>query len=235
MAVSQVKSPVVSAKPPSGPSAADLKAAAKVKGAIQDVLKRVRLGNPLPAADAPKSDAKNGWRAPNGDKLIEVVLSKPPPGMADGMGSSAFVNPKTNEFYVGTFGGIAGLHRFNGPLSLPDNARFHGKTYSAADIKALTAAANGESGARKAATKEQALAALGAYQFHSMLRWNAKGPAASDVLKTVPLKKENHPDGFTYTALVLKSDPNKVVIKKTGGFAGLTQYSQPLDVTRLPK
>ena len=56
-----------------------------------------------------------------------------------------------------------------------------------------------------------------------------------DVLKKVPLKKENHPDGFTYTGLILKSDPNKVVIQRSGGIAGLSTWSQAIDVTRLPR
>jgi hypothetical protein len=235
MSVSQVRSGAVSARPHSGVSAADLKTAAKLKPAVLDVLKRVRFGNPLPAAQCPKPDAKGEWRAPNGDRLIEVKLSTPPPGMMDGMSSSAFVNPKTNQFYSGEFGGIAGLHNFHGPMALPKGTEFHGKTFSAADISALTAAANGKAPSGKIPTKAQILGAMGAFEFHKMLRWGAKGPAASDVLKTVPLEKSNHPDGYNYTGLVLKSDPNKVVIKRTGGFAGLTQYSQPLDTTRLPK
>ena len=55
------------------------------------------------------------------------------------------------------------------------------------------------------------------------------------MLKKVPLKKDNFPDGYTYTGLVLKSDPSKVIIQRSGGLAGLSTYSQTIDVTRLPK
>jgi len=237
MPVSQVRSAAVSAaKPHAGPSAADLKTASKLKPAILEVLKRVRFGQPLSAADAPKMDAKGEWRAPNGDRLIPVTLSTPPKGMADGMSTSGFVNPKTNSFYQGTFGGIAGVRMFHGPAGLPTGTQFTGKTFTAKDIAALTEAAAGKKPATAAApSKTTILNALGTYEFHKLLKYTAKGPTSADVLKSVPLKKENHPDGFTYTGLVLKSNPNKVVIQRSGGFAGITTYSQPIDVTRLPK
>lgn len=75
--------------------------------------------------------------------------------------------------------------------------------------------------------------ALGTYEFHKLMKYSAKGPAESDVLKKVPLKKDNHPDGYVYTGLVLKS--GKVVIERSGGLAGLRQFSQQIDVNRLPK
>lgn len=236
MAVQQVRSAPVASKPHAGPSAADLKTAAGLKPAILEVLMRVRFGQPLAAADAPKSNAKGEWRAPNGDRLIPVTMSKPPPGMMDGMTSMAFVNPKTNQFYEASFGGIAGLRAFHGPLGLPTGTQFKGKAFSPKDIEALTAAANGTSKPSGAVpTKTTILNALGTYEFHKIIKYSAKGPAASDVLKKVPLKADHHPDGFTYTGLVLKSDPHKVVIQRSGGIAGMTQYSQIIDVTRLPK
>lgn len=240
MAVQQVRSatPTTAAKP-TGPTAADLKVATQLKGAINEQLKVVRFGAPLKLADQPKPNAKNEWRAPNGDRLVRVPLSAPPPpGSADMMSRAAYVNPKTNQYYVGDFGGIAGMRLFHGPLSLPANAQFKpaGREFSAKDIAALTASATiGGQGNHTIPSKDKILAALGANEFHKLIKWSAKGPKDSDVLKTVPLKQENHPDGFSYVGLVLKSDPNKVVIKRTGGIAGLTQYTQPLDVTRLPK
>jgi hypothetical protein len=235
MAIQQVRSAPVASKPSAGPSAADLKTAAGLKPAILEVLKRVRFGQPLPAADAPKTDAKGQWHAPNGDRLIQVAISTPPPGMMDGMSQFGFVNPKTNQFYEGTFGGIAGVRNFHGPMALPAGTQFKGKTFSAKDIDALTAAAKGAGQGGAVPTKTTILNALGTYEFHKLIKYGAKGPAAADVLKKVPLKKDNHPDGFTYTGLVLKSNPNKVIIQRSGGIAGLNQFSQPLDVTRLPK
>ena len=55
------------------------------------------------------------------------------------------------------------------------------------------------------------------------------------MLKKIALKKDNHPDGYTYTGLVLKSDPNKVIIQRSGGLVGAATWSQTIDVTRLPK
>jgi hypothetical protein len=237
MPVQQVRS-ASAARPSSSahPSSADLKTATQLKGAINEVLMRVRFGNPLSAAESPKTNAKGEWRAPNGDRLIRVALSTPPPGMADGMSRSAYVDPKTNQFYEATFGGIAGLRMFHGPLALPTGTRFKGKDFNAKDIEALTNSANvGGQGNHAIPGKTTILNALGTYEFHKLIKYGAKGPAAADVLKKVPLKKDNHPDGYTYTGLVLKSDPNKVIIQRSGGLAGLSTYSQTIDVTRLPK
>ncbi|MBL9039327.1 MAG: hypothetical protein JNG84_12485, partial [Archangium sp.] len=60
-------------------------------------------------------------------------------------------------------------------------------------------------------------------------------PKAADVLGEVFIKRDTHPDGYSFTALVLKSDPNKVIIRRTGGIAGVSQYSNAIDVTRIPK
>jgi hypothetical protein len=238
-AIAQVRAAAAAAtKSPTaaGPSPKDLKTAAGLKGSVLEVLKRVRFGQPLSAADSPKSNTKGEWKAPNGDKLIAVSISKPPPGMADGMSTAAYVNPKTNQFYSGTFGGFAGVRFFHGPLSLPTGVKFTGKSFSASDIAALTRAANGGGGGTvKVPTKTAILNALGTYEFHKLIKYGTKGPAASNVLKEVPLRAVAHPDGYSYTGLVLKSDPNTVVIRRTGGFAGLVSYSQPIDTTRLPK
>ncbi len=237
MAISKISSAPLAAKPHAGPSAADLKTAKHLKTDILEVLKRVRFGTPLTAAASPKANAKGEWQAPNGDKLIKVVLSKPPAGAMGGMTHVGLVNPKTNQFYDANFGAIQGGQVMHGPMQLADSAKFAGKNFNAKDIEALTAAANGTTTAPAAATpgKTQILNALGTYEFHKIVKWGAKGPADTAVLKKVALKKENHPDGFTYTGLVLKSDPNKVVIARSGGIAGITQYTQPLDVTRLPR
>lgn len=237
MPVQQVRSTAAASTKPAALSAADLKTATKLKHAISEQLKVVRFGNALPIAEQPKANAKGEWKAPNGDRLIRVQLSAPPPpGSADMMSSSAYVDPKTNKFYVGNFGGIAGMRMFHGPLSLPAGTQFKGKNFSAADIDALTASANvGGQGAQTIPTKAQMLNALGANEFHHLVKWSNKAPKDGEILKKVELQKVQHPDGYAYTGLVLKSDPKKVIIVRTGGFAGMTQYSQPLDTTRLPK
>lgn len=63
-------------------------------------------------------------------------------------------------------------------------------------------------------------------------------------LVEVPLYSEKHIDGFSYSAVIPVgamapkapvSDPNKAkscYIKRTGGFAGLTQYFGPFDIQR---
>lgn len=214
---------------------ADLKTAGKLKSGIETVLQRVRFGAPLAAADAPKHGRDGAWIAPNGDRLIGVDLgSPPPPGSADMPTHFALVNPKTNTFYSMSGGGFTGLVTAHGPLALPAGLKFKGKTFTAADIKKLEAAANAPPPA-KVPTKQQMLAAMGAYEFQGMLRYGSKAPAAKDVLQRIPLKKENVADGFTFTAIVLKANPNTFIIERSGGFAGLTQYSQAIDVTRIPK
>jgi hypothetical protein len=174
--------------------------------------------------------------APNGDKLFPVQLSNPPPpGSADMPNNFALVNPKTNEFFKMDSGGFTGKTFSFGPFQLPDNLKFKTKNLTAADRSKLEAAANPPAKAPKLPSKDKILGALGAYEFQHMVKYGSTGPTDKNILGKVKLKTENHPDGFTFTALVLKSDPNKVVIQRTGGIAGLTQYSQPLDLTRLPK
>lgn len=219
-----------------GLNPADLKTAAKLKDGLNDLLARVRLGSPLPKNKMPTRGSDGAWKAPNGDRLFSVRLSTPPPGSADFPTGYALVNPKTNEFYKMQSGGFTGATFAHGPLALPAALHFKAKAFGPADFKQLEAAANGEGDKPgKLPTKGTIDAAFGAYTFHKMIKWVAKGPAEGAVLAKVPFRKDNHPDGFSYTGLVLKNDPTKVVIMKSGGFAGITQYSQPIDVTRIPK
>lgn len=214
---------------------ADLKTAAKLKEAITEHLARVRLGQPLPQNKAPQHGADGAWRAPNGDRLFAVSLSKPPPGSADFPVTSALVNPKTNEFYKMQSGGFTGATFAHGPLALPNHLEFKSKSLSPTDFKKLEAAANGEGGKPKVPSRSTIDAALGGYMFHGMLRFANKAPAEGTILAKVALRKDPFPDGYAYTGLVLKSDPNKVVIQRSGGLAGMTTWSQPIDVTRIPK
>jgi hypothetical protein len=215
----------------------DLKAAAKLKPSIKEIMMRVRFGQALPPDQAPRRGRETGWTAPNGAKLIPVKLSSPPPaGSADFPSSYALVNPKTNEFYAMQSGGITGQTFAHGPLALPAATKFKTKNLTAADLTKLEAAANpAEKPTTKLPTKAKILGALGTYEFHKLVKYGNTKPPASSVLGEVKLKSDNHPDGYTYTALVLKNDPNKVVIQRSGGFAGITQYSQPLNIQTLPK
>ena len=219
---------------PRAPNAAhNAKTAANLKPAILDVLKVVRFGQALPANKSPAFSGGQ-WKAPNGDLLIQVKLSgKPPAGSADMGVTTALVNPKTNEFYHRMAGGIAGVPMTHGPLALPAGTQFKGKTFSASDIKKLTTIANTETKPTKQPTKKDAENAFGAYNFHNLLKYSAKGPATGDVVKKFVVKKDNFPDGYTYTALVLRN--GKVAFQRSGGFAGLTQYSQAVATSPLPK
>ena len=124
-------------------SAADLKTAKHMRTAINGVLARVRLGPSLPDDKLPRYDQKSGLEsAPNGDLLFAVQLSKPPPaGAADMPSSYALVDPKKNQFFAMTGGGITGRTFGRGPLALPGNAQFKGRSYSAAEVKQLGEAA----------------------------------------------------------------------------------------------
>ncbi len=209
------------------------KVAANLKPAIKEMLMRVRFGAPLAAADLPKLSGKN-WKAPNGDLLVSVVLDKAPKGSADVPTNFALVNPKTNQYFVVSVGGFAGTLG-HGPLSLPASNQFKGKTFDAAQIRHLSDVANGTAPkpTTTAVTKKQAEAAYGAYTFHKLLKWSAKAPPSGDVVKKFVVQKDHFPDGYTTTALVLRN--GKVAFQRSGGFAGLTQYSQAVDPSRLPK
>jgi hypothetical protein len=228
-----VQHPTVSSKPSLNP--ADLKVAAKLKEGINEQLSRVRLGQPLPQNKMPEAGRDGVWHAPNGDRLFSVSLSKPPPGSADFPTTYALVNPKTNEFYKMQSGGFTGATFAHGPLALPKALDFKTRNLSPTDFKKLEAAANHEGQKPKVPTRSTIDGALGAYMFHGMLKFANKAPADSTILTRVPLRKDPFPDGYAFTGLVLKSDPNKVIIQRSGGLAGMTTWSQPIDVTRIPK
>lgn len=130
------------AKPPAkGITAADAATARGLKPAINALMMRVRVGL-TPVAQQPKLDAKSGlFRAPSGKLLFPVALETPPKGGRDMFSRSALVDPTTNTFYVHTTGGFAGVSTFNGPLGLPAEVQFKGKSASTAQLKLLQAAA----------------------------------------------------------------------------------------------
>jgi hypothetical protein len=94
----------------------------------------------------------------------------------------------------------------------------------------------------KAATKAKLLKAFDKLAKAGSLHYGNTPPAGVRFVR-VPLKAENHPDGFSYTALipvgalrpgVKPLDPNKAkdfVIERSGGFAGITQYAGPFSIS----
>ena len=176
---------------------ADVKIAAKLKPAINQVLTTVRFGKALSDAQAPHRGRESGWDAPNGNKLFEVVLSAPPPpGSADFPTQFALVDPKTNQFFEVTAGGITGRAFAHGPLALPANLKFKTKTFNAADLVKLEAAANKadeKPPTAKLPTKATLLNALGTYEFHQLMRYGNTAPPAKSVAGEVAIKKDNFP------------------------------------------
>jgi hypothetical protein len=145
--ITALRSPVVHAAAHAHPShahkltAADLKTAHALKGSINSLMMRVRVGL-TPAAQQPKLDPKtNVFVAPNGHKLFDFPLETPPRGSADMFGRTALVDPVSNTFYVLTTGGFAGVRNFNGPLALPADAQFKQKVYTLTELRQLARAA----------------------------------------------------------------------------------------------
>jgi hypothetical protein len=162
--------------------------------------------------------------APNGDPLIRVKISE---GPISGQGQYALVDVKTNEFYVqNDQGGIRLNTTFNGPLSLPPQARFEGDKFSAADLKSLEKAAN------EGPVHPHPLPPL-SFPGVDKLTYDQPAPRPEDILSERPLKSE-HP--YSYYAITLKNDPTHVIIKKvlTGGFVpagpGDGSYSAPISI-----
>lgn len=193
-------------------------AARNLKGAIQDKLKLVRFGAPLSKAESPRMGPNGQMVAPNGNPLIRVKLSE---GSVLGESQYALVDPKTNQFYVqNNAGGFAHPTTYNGPLSLPPEARFEGKKFTPADLKRFERLANTPS----------------KFPFPmdlASLKYDQPAPKASEIASEKLLKSE-HP--FTYYAVTLKDDPKHVIIKKvlTGGFVpaqpGDGSYSAPIAI-----
>lgn len=97
-----------------------------------------------------------------------------------------------------------------------------------------------ESNTVSAATKKKLLSAT-TDALGNNPKWLRSMPLGVRYVR-VPLMSEKHPDGFSYTALVPVGalsptakalDPNKAksfFIERTGGFAGLTQYTGPVSI-----
>jgi hypothetical protein len=94
----------------------------------------------------------------------------------------------------------------------------------------------------KAATKTKILKAFDKLSKAGTVQYGNTPPAGVRFVR-VALKADNHPDGYSYTALIpvgaLKPgvkalDPNKAkdfVIERSGGFAGITQYAGPFPIS----
>ena len=199
------------------------KAARNLKSAVQDTLKLVRFAGPLSKDASPRMGPNGQMVAPNGDPLIRVKLSD---GPVSGQSQYALVDPKTNEFYVqNNAGGFLHPTTYNGPLSLPPQARFEGSKFTTADLKRFERIAN--------APPPFSLPNLGDL-VTPQLQFDQPAPNPKNVASETPIKSE-HP--FTYYAVVLKDDPTHVIIKKvlTGGFVpakpGDGSYSAPIAVS----
>ncbi len=206
---------------------ADLATARGLKDAVTAVLSLVRLGKPIAEKDEPRAGPGGRYTAPNGDPLIRVKLNDG--SGVPGSSEYALVNPKTNQFYKeDNVGGFMHPTNYYGPMSLPKGTRFEGKHFSEADLKKLEKVAN----APKLVRNSPAAAALKALAAGT-LDFSNSAPRPGDILSSKVIKSE-HP--FTYTAIVLKSDPEHVIVKKvlTGGFvpAGPNDgsYSQPIAI-----
>jgi hypothetical protein len=82
-------------------------------------------------------------------------------------------------------------------------------------------------------SKAELVDAYQAFGRGDMLKWGGSAPAAGDILDRVPLSPDRRGFDMIHTdALVLRD--NQVVFHKTGGIAGLNQYTQPLSLDRLP-
>ena len=207
----------------------DLRVAATFKAAVEEVLVQVKFGKPLEADAAPRPGPEGQLVAPNGDPLLRLKLCD---GVETGSSQYALVNPKTNQFYKeDNLGHPLRLTNLYGPLSLPRGSQLKEKKPTRDELRQLERAANA---AHKTSLPKSALLVVLA----KLLR---QGPAAfagqairkADTLSETVFKKE-HP--FTYTALVRKDDPSRVVIKRvmTGGFLpagpGEGDYSQPFSL-----
>ena len=205
----------------------DLRVAGKLKAAVEEVLARVKFGKPLEAADAPRPGPDGHLVAPNGDPLIRVKLND---GAETGSSQYALVSPKTNQFYKeDNLGHPVHVTNLYGPLSLPRGSQLGEKKHNRDELRQLEGAAN--AGLKtKSLSKPALLVALGKLIKQGPQAFDGQATTKADTLSETVLKKE-HP--FTYTALVRKDDPTRVIIKKvmTGGFvpAGPDdgEYSQP--------
>ena len=125
----------------------DLKVARGLRGTINRQLQTVKLGRPLSPAQAPHRGADGRMHAPNGDPLIQVKLKSSSFGTAETTSSrTAYVNPKTNQYYVVDSHGTIGptVSRSYGPFSLPASSHFEQKHFSPWELRQLERAANGK-------------------------------------------------------------------------------------------
>ncbi len=125
---------------------------------------------------------------------------------------------KAKEFYVQRDGGFAGLRQLAGPFKLPQ-----GGTKPAVSDETVA----------KLKTAFQDAQAFGA-------KWNMGSMPIGQEFVSVELSRDNHPDGFGYTALIPvgalgprpnDTDPNTVnefYVQRSGGFAGITQWMGPI-------
>lgn len=121
-------------------SPADIAAARALRGAIRAHLASAMV-SPTPLDKQPIFDSSAGrYRTRAGNYLLNVQLSEPPPrGSADLPSQFALVDAKTNTYFSVTQGGLTGMRFVDGPLALPESARFgkRGKSLSLEQLAAL--------------------------------------------------------------------------------------------------
>jgi hypothetical protein len=170
--------------------------------------------------------------APDVKKLHRVSIPSPA-GLMDGPVRAAFIDKAKGEFYVS----VSSMFR---PAGAPMT-----KWFGPAKLEAEAPAPSPGTG--KLST-ERLMAIRGQVQkleTAGTLNWQMGGVVQSHLgvrFHSEQIAKENHPDGYTYTAFIPlgaltptapQKDPNavsEVYIERTGGIAGLTQSVGPLTI-----
>lgn len=156
-------------------------------------------------------------------KLMELELAVGPQPLG-GWQRKAFVDVAKKRYYlVETRPTLNDHTRVWGPLSLP---------------KATAPSQNGVTAARA----DQLRREFGSLSQRGLIHYTHNGLPLGARMVEVPLMRERHPDGYSYSALIPvgalsptapMADPNKVnefYVRRTGGLAGMTSYAGPFTV-----
>jgi len=143
---------------------------------------------------------------------------------------------KVGTFYIQKSGGIAGRTQIAGPFSLKQMEPSRGGIGAQID----NGAAAGDVKVPKAMQEK----IKDIFKDATDVDWKGKSalPVGPRYVRS-PISKENHPDGYTYTALLAgggnrpgtKMDPSKATsffVERSGGFAGITQFAGPFSLKK---
>lgn len=195
--------------------------------------------NGLTTAKHPSDLEDGGFNGGGPGGGAPITTEKAPSDGEDGGGGNVMVTmkfPSDNEDGGGqaTTGGGNVMHTMKYPS---DNEDGGGATIESVKPK---------KGEVKPARAEQMRKAFDKVDRAGTLQWNQGGVVESHLgvrFARVELKRENHPDGYTYTAFVPlgaltptapQRDPNKVnefYVERSGGFAGMTTSAGPLKLS----